>query len=707
MKKFRTRLTTVVVLLGACANAAALGLGEARSTALIGRPLEVTVPVRAEPGDEFSSECVNAEVQFGDTPLPSSSLRLRVTPGSGPGEWRLHLSTVVPVAEPIVNVSVSAGCTGRVSRSYVTFADPPAVRASLPETEPQAIASSPAPAPRRAAARRAADAARDPGKVEVAAAPTPAASPVPRASEPRSAPAATPRAPRNRRPASAAPADPATARAPTPERARSRTAEPRLRLDPLEAVPSSGPALRSSDELASGTAPAAEAQRRAAETTWQALNATPDQIVAERERMRQLERQLVQLREESAQTRRSLDTLRAQLQRAEQERDGSPLLVYLLVGVCLLLGVGLIWALRWRHRGGPRIWWRPSEVAPAHSRHGPLPDDDDLDLDADEAPPPVRAKTLGERFESTGAEAKPFLVATPGVPPVAATEVALPVLEPIAEPAPLRAPAPTPGAVAKADALVSQPTVSVEELIDLEQQAEFFVALGQEEAAVDLLLGHVSGHPDGSPLPYLKLLEIHQRRGDREAYERIRGQFNDRFNAYAPAWEDALSDGRSLEDYPTVVSRLQALWETPSRALDVLQASLLRKDRASQTFDLPAYRELLMLYSVARDRVEAEADAAGVDLLLPLDEEVEGFSHTMLEPLVATTPVRPYDGPEPANEVDLPLEFKARGREPVAAEAPSAGEPAPSNFIEFEPIQLDLPEDTRRAGGKSGRDPRG
>ena len=30
--------------------------------------------------------------------------------------------------------------------------------------------------------------------------------------------------------------------------------------------------------------------------------------------------------------------------------------------------------------------------------------------------------------------------------------------------------------------------VSVEELIDLEQQAEFFVVLGQDEAAIDLLM---------------------------------------------------------------------------------------------------------------------------------------------------------------------------------------------------------------------------
>ena len=95
--------------------------------------------------------------------------------------------------------------------------------------------------------------------------------------------------------------------------------------------------------------------------------------------------------------------------------------------------------------------------------------------------------------------------------------------------------------------------VSIEELIDLEQQADFFVVLGQDESAIDLLMAHLRSTGGGSPLPYLKLLEIYRRRGDREAYERTRERFNHRFNAYAPDWEADPQHGRSLEDYPGVV----------------------------------------------------------------------------------------------------------------------------------------------------------
>ena len=79
----------------------------------------------------------------------------------------------------------------------------------------------------------------------------------------------------------------------------------------------------------------------------------------------------------------------------------------------------------------------------------------------------------------------------------------------------------------------------------------------------------------GSPLPYLKLLEIHHRSGDRAAYERIRLRFNQRFNAYAPEWGVDLQAGRSLEDYAGILPRLQQVWARPLDAMAELEACLL------------------------------------------------------------------------------------------------------------------------------------
>jgi hypothetical protein len=176
--------------------------------------------------------------------------------------------------------------------------------------------------------------------------------------------------------------------------------------------------------------------------------------------------------------------------------------------------------------------------------------------------------------------------------------------------------------------------VSVEELIDLEQQAEFFIVLGQEEAAIDLLVDHLRSTGGGSPLPYLKLLEIYHRRGEREHYERMRTRFNHRFNAYAPEWGVDLQAGRSLDTYPGVIPRLQQVWSRPLDAMAELEALLFRKSRG-ELFDLPAYREVLFLYSLARDLLDREATAGGnVDLLLPLSDGGE-FSSTSPAPFIA------------------------------------------------------------------------
>lgn len=187
---------------------------------------------------------------------------------------------------------------------------------------------------------------------------------------------------------------------------------------------------------------------------------------------------------------------------------------------------------------------------------------------------------------------------------------------------------PAPASVAPANAVMHETgwttapaprEVSVEELIDLEQQAEFFVALEQDDAAIDLLVGHIRSTGGSSPLPYLKLLEIYRRLGDIDNYERTRARFNQRFNAYAPDWSADLQHGRLLDDYPEVMSRLQGAWPDPLDAMAELEALLFRK-ADGQMFELPAYRDVLLLYSLARDLLQRRASpAVAIDLLLPLE----------------------------------------------------------------------------------------
>lgn len=195
--------------------------------------------------------------------------------------------------------------------------------------------------------------------------------------------------------------------------------------------------------------------------------------------------------------------------------------------------------------------------------------------------------------------------------------------------------------------------LSVEELLDLEQQADFFIALGQEDAAVDLLMSHLRSAGGQSPLPYTKLLEIYRRHGDRSAYERTRARFNRRFNAYAPDWDTGPTAGRALETYPGTVALLQGAWHSPIDAMAILEGLLFKRDDSSELFDLPAYRDVLVLYSLARDLWQHGGGDihAQVDVLLPLDDAGPGTSQA------------PYPGAREVDEVDLPLDDRRLDRD--------------------------------------------
>ena len=205
--------------------------------------------------------------------------------------------------------------------------------------------------------------------------------------------------------------------------------------------------------------------------------------------------------------------------------------------------------------------------------------------------------------------------------------------------------------------------VSVEELIDLEQQADFFVVLGQEDAAIHLLETHVQHAADAVPLPYLKLLELYQRVGRREDYERVQALFNARFNGHAPVWEADMQAGQHLEDYPEVIERLQGLWTQPQRAMEVLEVSLTRPHDQVEPFDLPAYRELLMLYAVARDRADRLSTSTQA---LQGEAQVMGEEGgvTQVQPLTASRAMAAQPDFKPALAVDVRLDVEPEG-EPV------------------------------------------
>lgn len=164
--------------------------------------------------------------------------------------------------------------------------------------------------------------------------------------------------------------------------------------------------------------------------------------------------------------------------------------------------------------------------------------------------------------------------------------------------------------------------VSMEELLELEQHVEFLVVLGQEHAAATQLMEHLRRTGGAYPLPYLKLMEIHHRMGDEQAYEALRSQFNQRFNAVAPAFGAQEQTSRGLEDYPSTMAQIEQLWDRPVDAMALLE-NLLFRNRGSEFFDLAALGDVVFLYTLARDlERHAGAAAVAVDVLLMLEDDV-------------------------------------------------------------------------------------
>ena len=640
----------------AATSALALGFGRVSNATQLGQALNFAAAVRLEADESLPRECVFAEVFSGDNKLQAGQIRVTLEGAADSPERSVRVTSTAVIDEPVVTVTVTVGCPAKVTRKFVAFIDPPMVQLAqavpLETLPPQRFDSQVAPLVRLVEGEKPTRVA--PTRPERAPLAAPRVRPRP------AAVTAAPGAGANEAPAAAASTNrrraPATVR--QPAAAGAAPAGPRLKLDP--------PPLAVARSASAVAPPAAvEPAPAAAEPASAPKPDEPtEQLARERQRIQLLEEGLATLRRDSQATQTSLGALQARLKEAESERYANPLVYALawLSALLLLAVAGLGWRLSRVRQGAP--WWsapaQPSVAARALAEEMAL-----------SAPMPLGAT-------STAADSFDISPATVMADADFAAAVRPPPMAPIPVP---ELPEPVRGS-------------SVEELIDLEQQAEFFIVLGQDEAAIELLMSHVRSDGGISPLPYLKLLEIYRRRGDVEAYERIRDRFNRRFNAYAPDWQSDLQQGRALQDYPDTIARLQALWSSPTRAMETLDASLFRRNKSDETFDLPAYREVLFLYSIARDLAEhgPVASTDNVDLLLPLTDDA---AEEPITRLMATTAPGDFQSSD-LMTMPLDLDVSFGGPGDAADKSPArqhADDQAAhiSKFIDFDLSEPDVP----------------
>lgn len=574
------KVTLRVVAIAACAwllagEAAALTLGRARGAVLIGRPLEVAIPVTLDTA-QGDAPCTSADLYYGDDRV-AGPVNARWEARGG-AEGVVRVSAATPVQEPIVTLYLRVGCGQPNTRRYVMLSELP------PENEP---------------------AARAPAiQSPVVAAPAARSTPTPAPA----APVAPPRV-RERPPVVAqAPAIPTAQPAPRARRAPAPApapAQPRLRLEPLDLDPEREATLRLSPELAT-QAGADPQQRQAFAALWLALQKDPRQSVEDAVRLQGVERELASLRDTTRQNAAAVARMKAQVEEAEAGRQQAGWLVIALAAALAAVLAGVAW--RWhRARQLENVGrWFEAHGESTQLPLGPVPP----------APPAPRAATPNEAaVKAPVTRPAPLVPANVSVAAAAAAGVA-------------RASASTWGEFQQSRG-GSVRMVGVEELIDVHDKADFFLSIGETEQAIAVLETHVHDQVETGALAWMDLLDLYHSLGRRADYERLRGEFGQRFTAHVPDFEHFDAPSASLESYSRALSRIVALW--PSRkVLDAIEESIFRNPglAGAEPFSLEAYRELVLLYHIASDML-AEAQ----DTQPPVAAATTGFSDTSLEPL--------------------------------------------------------------------------
>ena len=228
--------------------------------------------------------------------------------------------------------------------------------------------------------------------------------------------------------------------------------------------------------------------------------------------------------------------------------------------------------------------------------------------------------------------------------------------------------APAPPPVSLANGMESIHSFSVEPILDIRQQAEFFVSLGQTERALQTLRKQISSSTVPNPFIYLDLLALFHSLGMKADFREYRNTFNRFFTGAMPDFPAFHLEGEDLLAYPEVLARLVQGWPS-ANSLVLLDGWIFRKEKAPAhaSFDLAAFRDLLMLHALAEEVAtdlpwETVSPALGPDVDLPHREEAA----------LITRPAESASArhlPQELQEQSLDMDFSAFETGPSALDA--------------------------------------
>lgn len=590
------KLRDLLVLLSGVAAASqvsALSLGNRQGNVQLGSPMDLVFQLKPDAGHTAETSCVAADILMGDVPLARGDFTL-VPQGNS-----VRVQTTIPVNEPLLTVKLSAGCSATMTRSYTFFADPPGSMAA--SVQPIDLSKIQAAAPLPAAlvagsagastATRAAATPRRPAKHAVN----------PRAAQDNSLPAYFV-------PSMVASADTVDIPAPEETPAKSASQPAAVPSGTADAQAADTDAVADAAAVGTGAAAAAPLPDTVPEAESPIAEATQVLLQANTERIDALEGQLLALKKQLTSNLTEISTLQRQL--VEAQNAGLPVWVHAALGLLALALACIAWLLQRlrQERLKTQNDWANTVLAVENSASLTRVDTDSAAV-------------------HTG---KGQLPSAPVTSPVAAAK-AEPVAKPVASVA--AASLHTRDSVPQAQALTQFPNTAFAEssiqppslapatmfpltevltaqaLFDVQEQAEFYASIGENDQAIEILQAHIAEHENSSPLAYVELLQLLFRLGRMDAYEEVRQQFQKHFNVHIPDFLGFSRKGRDLwSAHPDVLAQIEALWPT-DEVQELLRNLILRKNEAAQRFDLAAFDELLLLYNVAKSTPAASRGA--------------------------------------------------------------------------------------------------
>ncbi len=594
----RHRRPALVALALACLGAAlapgaasAIGLGTVTQQSALGQSLRVVVPVTLGEGEAIASECFKIVAADRDTDGVAQVLFGRISVERSADGTALVVTSARPVNDPVVRLTLQAGCEAKMRREYTLFMDPPAIEAPVAAAEPalRELLAIPAPPP--------APAARDARRP---APPPPRATtrPAPSAGTGEGAEAAR----------KSAPAKGRTAAKSAPQRPPPAPAADRPRL----AVSSGAP----------GAATEADRERRrqeraaAIDAETQVLRQRIVELTAMVERMQEELRNQERAEQEAAEAAKNAPALPAAgatqeapapTQAAAKEEpaktppaakapavpdsdwwDDNGTLIGVLLVLPFLLAAFLLWR---RRRAAEDEQWRAARVP------------------ASRGEPTVSRPTSGLRNPVAG-------LVSPR------TEAASTITG-------QESPEPTP---------VGANAMAVSELSHATEEAAVFLAFGQTERAIDVLSEHIRQFPRAMPAAWLMLLDLYHAEGNRSDFRKLAEDFHVHFNVQTPLWEafaaaDSATGG--LESFPHVQKQVVELWRKPGCRAYLERLLYDNREGRRNGFPLATYADILLLLQVldAPEDVDIDTDLRASGRLGPTPKPAA-------PPSVATAPAR-------------------------------------------------------------------